>query len=433
MDTKTTNIVTQASRLRFHSRHVGTGATFTFSRRNFLGGSLGGFFSFAMAHHGQRLLAAAGAERTAKRLLVIWADGGPSQLDTFDPKPGRETGGERKSIETSVAGLEISETLPRLAKQMNKLSVIRNLSSREGQHERAKVYLHTGYKPVEAFPRPALGAVVSHGAPNSDLPNYVSIGSPGFGPAYLGLDHVPFSIEDAARARNLLQTLESRRSRIRLTRKLSENFSASRASAGAASRLAVLSGIEKLIETPFADALDVAAEPESVLQRYGDGAFAGHCVLARRLLETGVSFVEIHHAGWDTHQQNAQSTARLCGEIDQPWAALMEDLAARGLLEETIVMWLGEFGRTPQINGTAGRDHFPQVTPVVIGGGGFAGGEVIGRTNKDGTAIEGDSHGVADLFATVLSRLGVSPDREYETDFGSMTKATDDGKVITGI
>jgi len=364
---------------------------------------------------------------------VIWADGGPSQIETFDPKPGRETGGPLGDIATKAPGMRISETLPLIAKQMDKLSVIRNITSKEGEHQRAKYYLHTGFPLIEGFPRPALGSVVSSETPQSDLPHYVSIGSPGYGPAYMGLEHGPFSIQNAEEARRLLRTLESRRDRIKLTRKLSDQFSSTRPSMDAKSRLAVLSRIERLIDTPFEKALDVSAEPEKVRTRFGEGTFAHNALLARRLLETGVPFVEIHHSGWDTHAQNARNVGNLCRAIDQPWAALMEDLSASGLLDETVVIWLGEFGRTPQINANAGRDHFPRVTPAVIGGGGIAGGQVIGQTNQDGTGIEGDSYEVADLFATVLATMGVKANKEFPTDFGSMTEATDSGKVIKGL
>lgn len=403
------------------------------NRRAFLGGTAGGFFGFALAHRGQSLIAANAKKKTAKRMLVIWADGGPSQFETFDPKSGRETGGTLGDIGTNAGSLRISETLPRIAKQMDKLSVIRNLTSREGEHARAKYFLHTGYNFVEGFPRPALGSIFSHESPEGNLPNYVTLGSQGYGPAYLGLENGPFSIEDAEKARQLLRTLESRRSRIQLTRKLSDQFSAKRPAEDAKSRLAILSRIERLIDTPFERSLDLSDEPEKVRQRYGDGAFARNALLGRRLLETGVPFVEINHGGWDTHAQNDRNVGNRCREIDQAWAALMEDLSSSGLLDETIVVWLGEFGRTPGINANAGRDHFPQVTPVVIGGGGIAAGEIIGRTDRDGISIEGDNHPVADLFATILAAMGVEAEKEYPTDFGSMTTATDGGSAITGL
>ncbi len=314
---------------------------------------------------------------------------------------------------------------------MDKLSVVRNVTSPEGDHDRARYFLHTGYPFVEAFPRPSLGAVMSNQSPISDLPNYVSIGAgQGFGPAFLGLENGPFAIENPKELRALLQTLESRRKRIQLTRNLSEHFSQNhQAAADPEARLAVLSKIERLIETDFSKALDIESDKEK--KRYGDDPFGQRALLARRLLESGVPFVEVAQGGWDTHTQNASTTSRLCKQLDQLFAALMEDLSSGGLLDETVVVWIGEFGRTPQINSTAGRDHFPTVVPIVIGGAGFAKGEIVGSTNKDGTAIEGDSYSVPDLFATLFSRIGIKPGHEFETQFGSMTTATDSGKVIS--
>ena len=399
------------------------------SRRGFIGGAASGFFGFAVSHLGRAPVF--GSETSpAKRLLVIWADGGPSQFETFDPKPGETTGGGTGAIETAARGIAISEKLPLLAKRMDRLSVVRNLTSPEGDHVRASYYLHTGYPLIEAFPRPSLGAVMSHRIPAGDLPNYVSIGAgQGFGPAFLGLENGPFAIENPKRARDLLRNLESRRKRIELTRHLSEHFSQShRAASEPEARLAVLAKIERLIATDFSKALDIDSDKERA--RFGGDAFGERLLLGRRLLEIGVPFVEVTLGGWDTHANNAANTTRLCGQLDRPFAALIDDLAGRGLWEETVVVWLGEFGRTPQINAAAGRDHFPTVVPVVIGGGGFAEGQVIGSTNRDGTGIEGQAYTVPDLFATLFGRIGVDPGHEYETSFGSMTTATDSGKVI---
>lgn len=401
------------------------------SRRNFIGGSLSGFASFAPAHN-QQLLAAENSGK-AKRCLVLWMNGGPSQMETFDPKPGHMTGGPTKAIETNVDGLRIAENLPEIAKQMDKLSVLRNITSREGEHERANYFLHTGYAFVEAFPRPAMGSVFSQSQQLGALPNYVSVGSRGFGPAFLGADHGPFSIENPEDARRLLRVIESRRSRLQLTRSLSEEFDKSHASEQVEQRLSVLSRIEKLIDTPFSQALNLEAVSDRDRQRYGEGGFANRALLAKRLLEVGVPFVEIQQGGWDTHADNFNATARLCGELDRPWAALMEDLDSSGLLDETLVIWMGEFGRTPVINGNRGRDHFPDVTPVVIGGAGVAHGEVIGQTNENGTAIDGERHSVPDLFATIFTALGIKPSTEFPTNFGSMTKATDDGRPIAAL
>lgn len=404
------------------------------SRRQFVRSGSGGLLGFALSQAGLTLNATANGMRqlpTAKKILVIWADGGPSQFETFDPKPGEATSGGTRAIETAAKGVFISEKLPRVASRMKSLSVIRNLTSREGEHMRARYFLHTGFPLVEAFPRPAAGAVMSYHSASTSMPNYVIIGDghQGLGAAYLGSENGPFSISNAREAKKLLHTLESRHRRIKLTRRLSEAFNEQHGSSQEAeTRLSVLNRIEELIDTPFSKALDIEDDPAK--DRYGNAAFAGQALLARRLLAAGIPFVELTHGGWDTHRQNARNTDRLCRSLDRQFAALIDDLKTSGLLEETVVMWLGEFGRTPRINATAGRDHFPTVVPVVVGGGGFPGGLTIGKTNRDGTAIEGEAYSVPDLFATLFDRIGITPGQEFATQFGSMTTATDEGELI---
>ena len=151
------------------------------------------------------------------------------------------------------------------------------------------------------------------------------------------------------------------------------------------------------------------------------------------MLERGVRFVEVQQDGWDTHADNFRATARLCSELDQSWSALIDDLDSRGLLEETVIVWLGEFGRTPRINAQNGRDHFPQTTPVVLGGGGISAGEVVGQTNNSGTQILGEPATVPDLFATIFTAMGIDPARSFQTAFGSPARATDDGVPIRGL
>lgn len=400
-----------------------------FGRRAFVGGTIGGFFAYALRNQCAAGLAQRPLGR-AKRCLVLWMDGGPSQLDTWDLKPGTTTGGEFKTISTAIPGLAISETLPEMARQMGDLSILRNLTSPEGDHGRAQYYLHTGYQFVPGFPRPSLGSVVSHETPETGFPRYVSIGSRGYGPAFLGPDHAPFSLENAAEAFELLGRIRRRRKRIGLLQDLGSDFDQEHATATLDRRRALMSRIDSLVTTPFVDALNLERLPEQDRQRYGESGFGTSCLLARRLLETGVNFVEVQHGGWDTHGDNFSAVRSLCAEIDRPWATLLEDLRSNGLLSETLVLWMGDFGRTPQINAGRGRDHFPQITPAVIGGGGIRGGIAVGQTNPLGTEIDGPSYKVADLFATVFTAMGIDPAQEFRTTFDSPTSATDKGQPI---
>jgi len=405
-----------------------------FRRRQFIGGVLSGFSAFAAGVGANPIATAQQArESTVKRCVVLWMDGGPSQFETFDPKPDSSTGGDVGAIQTSVPGLDISEFLPEMAKRMDQLSVVRNLSSMEGEHNRAQYLMHTGYPRIDTFPRPALGAIAAHDVSVSNVPQYVSLGSRGFGPAFLGPQYGPFSIRDPESAREMLEVLRRRRSRVEFLRDLSANFSQRYTDPAVQQRQAMIQQITHLADSPFSRALDLERESRRRRAAYGNSHFSRLCLTARRLLETGVRFVEIQQDGWDSHTNNLSVTRRLCGRIDQPWAVLMDELSASGLLDDTVVLWMGEFGRTPDINGAAGRDHFPAVSPIVIGGAGLRSGQVIGATNESGREIVGDSVGVPDLFATVLDRFGIEADHEFTTSFDSPTPATDSGTPIRGL
>jgi hypothetical protein len=387
-------------------------------RRTFLGGSLGGFLGYALRNGG------GGLATGAKRVVVLWMDGGPSQIDTFDPKPGEDTGGEFRAIETAAPGLKISETLPAVAKRMNRLSIVRGLASPEGDHARGQYLMHTGFPLSEGFARPAAGATASAHLPESKMPKYVTIGAPGFGPAYLGAAHAPFTIDDPRRALETLRAVGRKRDRLRLMRELDRGFGESTASPLLERREETVRRIEGLVDTPFMRALEV--EP-------GGNEFATRCRLALNLLKAGVGYVEVQLGGWDTHIDNFANVRRLCGQLDAPWAALVDDLVRCGLWDETVLLWMGEFGRTPTINPRNGRDHYPRATCAVLGGGGIAGGRVYGETDKKGIGVVKERATVADLFATLFERLGLDPKKRFRTEFGGTATATDGGIPIKAL
>jgi len=415
--------------------------SFVIDRRRWLAGTAGGVFGFAMRHGCDRLFAAdpvasSGGTGPIRRCIVLWMDGGPSQLETFDPKPGAAVGGPTRAIATSVPGLAIAEHLPSIAEHMDRLCVVRNLKSPEGDHDRGNRYLHTGFVPVPAFPRPSLGSLVSHawGAKSAgsapEIPAFVSLGGSNGNPAFLGPDHAPLMIDDPAATARLIGELRSRRRRLTLLDDMNRDYAATQVATGLDRRRTTLERIGRILDTSFGQALDVERAPAADRARYGEGGFADRCLTARRLLESGVRFVEVAHGGWDTHGDNFAQVARLAGEIDRPWAALLDDLQASGLWDETLLVWMGEFGRTPQINGDNGRDHFPDVTPVVLGGGGLKRGIVLGASADDGNAIDGATVTVPDLFATLLTALGRDPYETLQTDFGSPAEVTEGGKPI---
>lgn len=402
-------------------------------RRRFLAAALAGFHGFAL-RNGLAAALPAAPSGAAKRCLVLWMDGGPSQLETFDPKPGSRVGGPTRAIDTAVPGLRVASFLPEIAKRAGSLAVLRSVTSAEGDHARASQYLHTGFKPAPDFPRPALGSIVAHRRADAPQPRYVALGSRGYPAADLGLENAPFAVDEPARVVELLDRLRRRAGRIDFARALAAEFPAADSPA-VAERDARVERVAALLQSKFPAALDVEREPETIRARYGadDDSFARDCLVARRLLEAGVPFVEVALSGWDTHADNHRAVADLCARLDRPWAALLDDLAASGLLDETLVVWMGEFGRTPDINADAGRDHYPDATPVVLAGAGIRGGRAIGATDPLGAPIEGRTHSVADLFATILAALGVDPDATRITDFGSPAKFHDGGRVIPDI
>jgi uncharacterized protein (DUF1501 family) len=372
----------------------------------------------------------------ATSCILLYMQGGPSQIDTFDPKPGRDTGGEFKAIGTAVKGLTVSEHLPGIGKRAGQLAVVRSLTAKEGNHVRARHLMHTGYPPQGGVDHPALGSLVLDERGQGALPGYVSIAGPGEDAGFLGAGLSPFTIQDPTKpVRHLapFKTVDDARfaRRMDLWRKLEDEFAAGHPSA-------VTTGQREIGERAVAtmSAKDVAAfelDGDAGAAAYGDGKFGKGCLMARRLVEVGVPFVEVTLDGWDTHQDNFATVKRLSGELDQAMSALLDDLDARGLLKKTLVVWLGDFGRTPTINGRGGRDHYPKCSSVVLAGGGVKGGQVIGATDKDGVEIAERPVSVPDLFRTMATALGLDVDRVRHAPSGRPIKTVDGGAVIDGV
>lgn len=372
-----------------------------------------------------------------KRCITLWMQGGPSQLDTFDPKPGTPNGGPLQSIPTRVPGLSFCETLGKLATRADELCLIRNLGSNQGEHERASHLLHTGYEFISSFPRPSLGAHVSASQTITDVPGYVILGPTSYGPAYLGDQHGPFVIDDVRASSQMLERLQRRSDRIDLIGRFngsgpSQNATADQQDRALQGRTRQIETVRRLLRSPFAGSLRIDDESPQTQARYGDHDFGRHALVARRMLEAGVRYVEIQMPGWDTHVGNFPAVRKLCAQLEPAWLALMDDLKSSGLWQDTLILWMGEFGRTPLINGQQGRDHYPQSIPVVLAGGPL-GGRVIGSTGRDGSDPTGKQHHVADLFYTLMTLLGIDPEAQLTTGFGSPTSATDGGSLIDGL
>lgn len=410
-------------------------------RRDFLRGiSLAGAAAGTLSWSDVLSLEAAELRQQGMSCILLWMAGGPSQFETFSPKPNHENGGEAKAIATSVPGIEIGENLPETAKVMEEICLIRSMNSREGSHPRATFLMHTGYLPTASVKYPSFGSTVAHqlADPQFDLPSFVRIGggrgSPGGG--LLGVEFDPFVMASAERApdNTALPTSETRyRRRLGLLDKLEQEYAQDGGEREVQNQRKLYDKASKMVLSPRMNAFDIQREPESVRAAYGDSPFAAGCLLARRLVETGVTFVEVQMNGWDTHQDNAAQTARLCGQIDQPYAQLLRDLRQRGLLDNTLVLWMGEFGRTPRINPRGGRDHYPRAFNVALAGGGVKGGQVIGATDAGGSMVEARPVGVSDLFRTLCHSLKINANHENMSSIGRPIKIVDGGEVVTEV
>jgi hypothetical protein len=374
-------------------------------------------------------------KKSHKACILLWMAGGPSQFETFDPKPGSETQGPTKAIPTSVPGIAIAEHWKNLAGVTKDVSFIRSMTSKEGNHGRATYLLHTGYSPSGGIVHPCFGSVASMeiGPSDFDLPNFVSIQGQSLGPSFLGVKHAPFVVLDPNR---LPDNLEAPVTASRLNRRLGllNDLEGPFAKSGAADLVrdhqALYSQTAHMVLSPLVQAFDLTREPEKIREAYGRSAFGQGCLMARRLVEAGVTFVEVQSSGWDTHGNELAALKGLIPPVDRGTAALVSDLKARGLVENTLVIWMGEFGRTPRINLTAGRDHFPSCFNVALAGCGIRGGRVIGATNQLGTEVADRPVLVQDLFCTFCQALGINPRQENQSDVGRPLKIVDGGHVV---
>jgi hypothetical protein len=398
-----------------------------------------------------------------RHCIVLWMSGGPSQLDTFDLKPGHANGGEFQEIDTSVPGLRFSEHLPRLAAQAGQLAILRGLSTKEGDHGRGTYLMRTGHVPGGPVRYPAIGAAVAKelGSDDADLPQYISVApyqqfnQAAFGAGFLGPRYAPAVVEEQRRANpgeaesyadlrfgNLVPaggTNGQVADRMALWREFEDGFLTAHRAAAAQAHETIYQRTMRMMNSSAAGAFDLASEPAKVRDRYGPGVFGQGCLLARRLIEQGVSTVEVNlgdfigpTSNWDTHQNNFTTVKDLSARLDAGWSALLEDLAERGLLESTTILWMGEFGRTPTINAMGGRDHFPNAWSCVLAGGGIRGGQAYGRTSDDGMTVEDGKVAVGDVLTTLCMALGIDPKQQNISEMGRPI-AIAEGEPIQGV
>ena len=383
-----------------------------------------------------RLSAHAGElQKQNRACILLWMAGGPSQFETLDPKPGAPTQGPTKAIATAVPSIQIAEHMPRMAGMMKDLALIRSMTSREGNHGRATYLLHTSYPPSGGITHPGFGPLVAQqlGDADFELPQVVSISGNSVGSSFLGVKYSPFVVTDPnSQPDNLLPPVRPERLERRLG--LMKDLEAPLARTGVAplvrDHATLYDQTARMALSPRVQAFDVAREPEKIRDRYGRSAFGQGCLMARRLIEAGVSFVEVQSGGWDTHSDELKSLKKLIPPVDQATATLVADLKDRGLLERTLVIWMGEFGRMPRVNLAAGRDHFPQAFSLALAGAGVRGGQVIGATDANGEAVAQRPVTVPDLFCTFCKALKIDPRFENQSNVGRPLPIVEGGKSV---
>ena len=407
-------------------------------RRSFLrgiglgaSGLVGLSFTDLMAVHAEDL------RKRQMACILLWMGGGPSQLDTFDPKPGTDSGGETRAIDTSVPGIQVAHHFPQVARVMKDVALIRSMTNKEGNHQRATYQMHTGYTPSGTVKHPNFGSVVAAelGDLKFDLPHIVCIGRDDTTNAgILGVKYEAFRVPDPLKPPlNTSLSVPSGRfvRRLNLMHSLEVGgFGNSGGLDRVKEHHEIYKQTASMVLSPHMRAFDIASEDPKTRASYGETPFGQGCLLARRLVEAGVTFVEVRSNGWDNHANVTDAVAKNAASVDPGFGSLVADLKRRGMLDRTLVVWMGEFGRTPKINPGAGRDHFPRVFSVALAGGGVKGGQVIGASTPDGSGVKDRPVNVTDLLSSFCRSLKIDPKKENISPQGRPIKVVDGGQPI---
>ncbi len=388
------------------------------------------YFTHALAANASQLA------KDGKATILIWLAGGAATIDMWDLKPGARTGGPFRPIATT-GDMQICEHLPKIAQQMEHLSLVRSMSTREADHTRGRYYLHTGYVPNPSIEYPSYGAVIAHElAPAREslgIPPFVAVGGSSIGSGFLGMSYAPFVVNDQGKIANMDMAVEAIRvhDRMRLLSMLERGFIEESQSLASQEHARILEKTHGLLSSKQMDAFKVEQEPAAMRERYGDSRVGRGCLLARRLVEAGVPFVEVDTGGWDTHSKNFETMeTRLLPELDEALSALVADLVDRGMQKQVAILCMGEFGRTPTINGSTGRDHWARCWSVLLGGAGLKSGITVGSTSADGIEATSQTYAAEELMATVLRALGISLETNFTSPNGRPMKIAGGGKPI---
>ena len=379
---------------------------------------------------------AAEVRKRQKAVILLWMGGGPPTIDLWDLKPGSKNGGEFKQIATK-GDVQISEHLPMTAQVMDKLSIVRSMSTREADHGRGRYFMHTAYVPNPTVVHPTFGSVVSYELGKSrkelEIPSFISIGGDPGSPGFLGMANAPFVVDGNGNIRNATpESLPQTRinNRLAMLSEVESSFINSGRGDAPKAHEEVYNKAVNLMTSKQMEAFKVDQEKPEVRERYGNG-FGRSLLMARRLVEQGVPFVEVDMGGWDLHNNVFQTLRdQRLPVLDKAMSALTEDLKQRGMIDDVVIVWMGEFGRTPRINQDTGRDHWAASWSVVVGGGGLNGGIAVGETDKDGTSVVGKSYLPGDIWATVAHAIGIPIDTVHTSGRGRPMKLANGGQPI---
>ncbi|MFO1482418.1 MAG: DUF1501 domain-containing protein [Verrucomicrobiaceae bacterium] len=380
---------------------------------------------------------------TARNVIYLYMTGGMSHLDTFDPKPGKDDiMGLTKVINTNVDGIRVSNNLPLVARQMDKLAVVRSMFSTQGAHEQGQYYQHTSFTLRSSIRHPSMGAWLEkfQGRGNPTLPGSVMIGNdsrhPGAG--FFESRYSPLMINDPEGGINNVKTnswfTEERfNDRLNVAKKLDRQFAETYNVKNVRAYADMYDDALKMMKSEELKAFDLSAESEALRDKYGSDRFGQGCLLARRLVEHGVRFVEVSFGSWDTHNANFTRVPELCDELDAALSTLLEDLESRGLLQETLVVLATEFGRTPEINANDGRDHHAPGFTCLMAGGGVRGGQVYGSTDENGDKAAENPVSIPDFNATIAYALGLPLDQVLYSPSKRPFTVADKGRPVTAL
>tara|TARA_R110002095_G_scaffold49045_4_gene43357 strand:- start:1019 stop:2317 length:1299 start_codon:yes stop_codon:yes gene_type:complete len=416
-------------------------------RRDFIKIGTLGFTGLTLSSYLRMVEAGDARPQNAKSAIFIELSGGPSHMDTFDLKPESpsEFRGEFKPIKTNVSGIEICEHLPKLAGCMDKFALLRGVSHSVAAHALGRSYVNTGNRPLPSLEYPGYGAVFTKESPGPEnLPPYVSIPNSTQAPGFLGVKYAPLNTGATPRSGQTFNvrgislrsglTVENIERRETLLREIDQTFNSLEKNSQLIEGLDRFSQQAQSIITSkrARDAFDISKESPAFSKPFGESSFGQSCLLASRLVESGVRFVTVSMGGWDTHSKNWDSLEnRLLPPLDEGLSALFNGLAEKGLLESTAVYVTGEFGRTPKINTQrGGRDHYPRCMFMLMAGGKVKGGQVIGKSNANGTEPIDDGYSPDDVAASFYHNLGVDFTKEYNTNTGRPITIVREGSVI---